>query len=164
MQRWRNRAASHLDLYHRVTILASNRCLRATLDTWRRKLRDKRQRDWRNDMRTKMRTIQNTREDKLRKDAWSKWRQLYQSHLSGQHYVVLLIRRSLRQWKRRLVTIDHLEAAADELSVKLEGSAVGRCFIKWQQMARTRGAERTVGDRVALRVMGEVMHVWKKHA
>jgi protein SFI1 len=163
MERWRNRTASELELYSRVTTLADTRCLRAALTIWESRLKEKRQTEWRNDMRMKMKTVREKREGKLRKDAWAKWRQSYRSHLSGQHYTERLVLRFFRRWKTKLSAVDHLEAAADGFLNGREDRAVNRCWDYWRRAVELRNAERSVVERVSLRIMEDAMSVWKKH-
>lgn len=162
MQRWRSQTASELDLYSRVTILANNRCLRVALGAWRSRTKEKKQLDWRNDMRNKMKSIREKREITLIKDAWAKWRQSYRSHLSGQHYTERLILQFFQRWKRRLSEVDHLEATGDGFLNVKEHKDVERCWSYWRRAVELRNAEKSIAESVGLRIMGDVMDVWKQ--
>lgn len=164
MERWRNRTASELDLYSRVSTLNNNQCLRAALRAWKSRLKEKRQTEWRNDMRSKMKTVREKREGKLRKDAWAKWRQSYRSHLSGLHYTERLVLRFFRRWKTKLLTVDYLEAAGDVFLNGKDGRVAERCWSYWRRAVELRNAERSVADNVRLRIIGNVMNIWKQHA
>lgn len=162
MQRWWSRTSSQLDLYSRVSTLANNRCLRAVLDAWKLKLKGKRQSDWRNSMRSKMKSIREKREGKLRNDAWAKWRQSYRSHLSGQLYAEHLVLRFFRRWKTRLLVMDHLEAAGDEFLHVQKRKTAEKYWLCWRRALELRNAQRSVVESVGLRVMGDALVVWKK--
>lgn len=163
MQRWRNQTASQLELYDRVSALANNRGLRAALATWKSRLKEKKQTEWRNDMRRKMTSVREKREAKLRKDAWAKWRQSYRSHLSEQHYAERLVLRLFRRWKTRFLAVDHLEVVGDQFLDAKENRAVERCWTFWRRAVELRNVERTVSESVGLRIMGNTMEVWKQH-
>ncbi|GBE82341.1 hypothetical protein SCP_0407250 [Sparassis crispa] len=161
LQRWRERTAEHHELYKRVYELSNNRRLKLALHVWKTKLKEKKQANWRNDMRAKMKTVRENHETKLVKDAWAKWRQSYQSHLSGQQYSEKLVIRFLRRWKLRLGSLDQLDAAADHFIYAKEVEQVSKCWDMWRCTMEVRKAERTITERVGLRVMGDVMDVWR---
>lgn len=162
MERWRSQTASHIELESQVTTLANTRRLRVAFVGWRSRLKEKRQTDWRNDMRGKMKSVRENREGKLRKDAWAKWRQSYRSHLSGQHYIDHLVLRCFRKWRTRLLDIDHLEAAGDEFLRLKEAKGAERCLTYWRRAAELRNAERSVTETVSLRILASKMDLWKK--
>jgi protein SFI1 len=115
-------------------------------------------------MRKKMKTVRENREGKLRKDAWAKWRQSYRSHISGQHYTERLLLRFFQQWKTKLLEVDHLEAAGDEIWNGRDRRATERCWTYWKRAAELRSTERSVLASVGLRMMGNIMDIWKKRA
>lgn len=163
-QRWRSIGGSHRDLYHRVTILSNNRRQKAAFKAWIIKRKEKKQFDWRNDMRAKMKTIRDTRENKLRNDVWAKWRLSYRARLSGQHFTERLVLRAFNCWKAELYKVDHLEAAADEFQRVSGVKTVDRCWNRWVHVNDVKYAERILVERVGLRVMGEAMGVWMRRA
>jgi protein SFI1 len=115
-------------------------------------------------MRSKMKTVREKREGKLRKDAWAKWRQSYRSHLSGQHYTERLVLRFFQWWKTKLLEMDHLEAAGDAFFSGKDRKAAERCWSYWRRTAELRNAERLIVESIGLRIMGNAMDIWKKHA
>ncbi|EGO20886.1 hypothetical protein SERLADRAFT_452027 [Serpula lacrymans var. lacrymans S7.9] len=164
LHRWRNSTASRVELLGRVTVIANNRCLRVSVNQWKAKLKERRQAMWRNEMRSKMKTVRESRETLLKKDAWAKWRQSYRSHLSEQHYNERLVLRLFERWSLKLMEKDHLEAASEQFTKISDGRMVGRCFEFWKRQLQMKNNERMVVRRVGLRVMGEAMDVWKKHS
>jgi protein SFI1 len=147
----------------RVVHLADQRCLKAAFRVWAFKLKEKKRTDWQHMMRTKMKLIQDRREGKLRKDAWAKWRQSYQSHLSRQHYAERLILRFYRRWEDSLAKLDHMEAVADEHQYVIEERTVERCWDCWRKAMQMKMMEKTMSERVGLRIMGKVIDIWKQH-
>jgi protein SFI1 len=115
-------------------------------------------------MRAKMKTIRETRENKLRKDFWVKWRQGHHSRLSSQHYTTQLVLRTFNHWKAKLYEVDQLEAAADEFQRVSGAKTLERCWNHWAHVNDIKYAERILAERVGLRVLGEGMEVWKRHA
>lgn len=162
MERWRNQTASRLELQSQVATLANTRHLRAAFVGWRSRLKEKRQIDWRNDMRGKMKSVREKRERKLRKDAWAKWRQSYRSHLSGQHYIDHLVLRCFQKWRTRLSDIDRLEVAGDEFLRLKEAKGVEGCLTYWRRAAELRNAGRSVTETVSLRILVSKMDLWRK--
>jgi protein SFI1 len=114
-------------------------------------------------MRAKMKTIRETREDKLRKDSWIKWRQYCHSRLSAQHYAGRLVLLTFNRWKTKLYEVDHLEAVADEFRGLSGTKALERCWNRWVHVNDITFAERILVERVGLRILGEGMEVWKRH-
>jgi protein SFI1 len=161
-QRWRARTANRHGFLSRIDDLSNGRCLKAAFHMWKAKLQAKQQAQWRDAMRHKLKVVRTKREGKLKKDAWAKWRQSYQSHLSGQHYTERLVLRFFVQWKRKLMEVDHMEATADELTGMHEERGLARCWKVWRRSAELRTTERLMVERVDLRVMSEVVHAWKR--
>jgi protein SFI1 len=125
-------------------------------------LKTKRQTKWRDEMRAKMKIVRQVKDVKLREDAWAKWRRSYQSHLSGQHYAERLVLRCFQRWRERLCMFDRMEAAADEfLSITVSGN-VERCWDHWKTAIEMRNAENTISHRVGLRMVANVLRIWRK--
>ncbi|TRM57576.1 hypothetical protein BD626DRAFT_574365 [Schizophyllum amplum] len=162
VQRWRARTAQSQDLYDRVTLLSNKRCLRAFVNKWRVRTREKQQAEWRNAMRRKIKLVRDHREARLKKDAWSKWRQAWKSHLAEQHHAEKTVTRCFKQWKQRLITLDERDAVADEFARATEEGAVARCWTKWRRTLDLQRTEHEMGNRVALRLVGEAMTIWKR--
>ncbi|KAH7912247.1 hypothetical protein BJ138DRAFT_1178988 [Hygrophoropsis aurantiaca] len=163
LRRWRNATASILEHREQIAKLADQRCLRSAMTAWKARLKEKRQIAWRNDMRAKMKITREKREAKLRKDAWAKWRQSYRSHLSEQQYNERLVMRFFRRWNAQVAKTDRMEATADEFYGAHEGRVMANCWKRWHRVLVVRDAEKMVARKVGMRVMGEVMDVWKKH-
>jgi protein SFI1 len=161
IQRWRARTSALKQVSQRVTALSNNRHMKAAFRAWRIELKEKKQLNWRNEMRFKMKTIRDNREDKMRTDAWAKWRQLFQSRLAEQHYDKCLVLRALRHWKNQLAAVDHLDAAADDLARKTETRIVRKCWSFWHKAHELREVEKMIQESIGLRVMTDVLNVWK---
>lgn len=164
LQRWRKLTASRHELYRCVTNLSDSQCLKSAIAQWKKKLKEKDQAKWRDEMRHKMKTIKDKVGLRLRKDAWAKWRQSYLSHLSSQHYAEHLLFRFYCCWKERLSRLDGLEEAADLHLEIVEQGCVGRCWNLWKRASDMRNAERELLQRVKLRLMGNAIDIWRKHA
>lgn len=162
LQRWRERTATRHELYQRVSALSDNRRLKLAIQLWKMKLKEKKQSDWRNEMRTKMKIVRDARESKLRKDAWAKWRQSYQSHLSDRHYSQRLVLRFFQKWKAKFGQVDDLDAVADHFAYGKEQILMEKCWDLWRRALELRRAETVMAERVGLRVMGDAMNVWKR--
>ncbi|KAF8078011.1 hypothetical protein FPV67DRAFT_1403819 [Lyophyllum atratum] len=163
LQRWRSATASRRDLYRRITSLSDTRYLRRAISIWRTRLREREQNKWRLGMRQKMKAIRDKRERKLRKDAWAKWRQLYRSHLSGQHYTQNLVHRFYYCWKKRLSAIVEYEEMADNAFLACQDRAIETYWNRWRNVRELRASEQIISERVGLRVMGEAMALWQKN-
>ncbi|KAG5654501.1 hypothetical protein H0H81_001142 [Sphagnurus paluster] len=144
LQRWRTRTASRREIYKQIINLSNTRCLRKLINTWRSRLREKQQNKWRQGMRQKMKIIREIHERKLRKDAWAKWRQSY-------------------RWKKRVSAIAELDNIADHAYGANQEKAVVKCWNHWRNAMEMRNSERTMSDRIALRLMGEAMSAWYKN-
>ena len=103
-----------------------------------------------------------SREAALRRDAWARWRQLYQSRLMQQRFAVRLVERYFERWKDRLRNVDAMKGRADHVVVAREGKTVVRCWDSWVRAVELRSAEREVSERVGPRVVRGSMAFWRQ--
>ena len=144
--------------------LTNARCLRAALTLWKAKLKEKRQVAWRHDMRARMKTIRGTRDLKIQKDAWAKWRQSFRSHLSELQYSERIVLRFFLRWKSSLSKLDYLDTAAEQFYHRTACSAVVQTWKRWKRAFAISDAEKVVTAKIGLRVRRGVMQKWKKYA
>ncbi|KAI0637076.1 hypothetical protein C8Q77DRAFT_1215897 [Trametes polyzona] len=164
LQHWRKRTAARRELYLRVAALSDRRCLKRALHVWKLKLKEKKQIQWREDMRARMKAVRERDELRLKKDAWAKWRQSYRSHLSDHHFARKLVIRFFNRWKDKVRSLDGLDAAAEHFVYAKEERAVERCWDTWRRATQLRLAEKSLRERMDLRIMANAMDVWKRHA
>lgn len=136
--------------------------MKLAFQLWRVKLKEKKQVDWRNDMRAKMKIVRDAQENKLKKDAWAKWRQSYQSHLSDRHYERRVVTRFFKKWKVHHTRVEDLDSVADHFLYAKEQTQAERCWDLWRRALEMRRAEVVVAERVGLRILGSAMDVWKR--
>ncbi|KAI0781045.1 hypothetical protein BD413DRAFT_462348 [Trametes elegans] len=163
LQHWRKRAAVHRELYLRVAALSDRRCLKRTMTVWRLKFKEKRQIQWREDMRARMKAVRERGELRLKKDAWAKWRQSYRSHLSEQQLSRKLVQRFFTRWKSRLRSVDELDAVADHFLHDRDVGIVERCWDIWRHATELQIAEKAMRARLDLRIMTNAMDVWRQN-
>lgn len=145
-----------------MTALSNRRCLKLACNLWKAKLREKKQANWRDDMRARMKAVRDRNEERVKKDAWAKWRQSYRSHLSEVQFSRRLLLRFFNRWKACLVQLDQLEAAAEHLRrVRMERQ-IELSWDLWHRAAELRHAERIMRERVDLRIMANVVDAWKR--
>jgi protein SFI1 len=125
-------------------------------------LQERRKAAWRADMRLRMQTVRSLREAALRRDAWARWRQLYQSRLMQQRITVRLVERCFERWKDRLREMNAMKERADQVAVTREGKVVVRCWDAWVRVSELRSAERDVSERVGVRLVRECMAFWRQ--
>ncbi len=158
--------SSRLDAYRRTcqtaNAMADKHQMKKAFFRWRRSLVGKQNENWRNSMRSKMKIVRTKREQRVRKDAWAKWRQSYRSHLSDQHYKKRLSLRIFKRWKVKLSAVDGLEDVADEVQHARAEHAVERYWTRWRQMTHLRAAESVIAQQVGQRVKRQVMKTWRK--
>lgn len=118
---------------------------------------------WREDMRARMKMVRERDELRLKKDAWAKWRQSYLSHQAEHQFSQKLVKRFFSRWKSRVGRLDQLDAAAEHFVYAKEERAMERCWDIWRRTAELRIAERSLRERVDLRIMAGAMEVWTKH-
>ncbi|THU99321.1 hypothetical protein K435DRAFT_751904 [Dendrothele bispora CBS 962.96] len=162
LQTWRRRTAEKTALYERVEDVANNRFLLKFYKKWKLRIKEKHAAQWRHDMRVKIHAVRKSRNEKLRKDAWAKWRQSYQSHLADQRYAEQLVVRLFRFWQGRIVQLKELKLVAEEASQTRIGTVAVDCWERWRLLADLRKREKVVAGRVDLRIMGETLTVFKK--
>lgn len=162
LRSWRNATASRLEMHARAASIADARCLRFALDIWSAKHKQKKQLQWRHDMRAKMKTVRERHETKLVKYAWVKWQQSHRSLLNELQYNERIVARFFLRWKTCLLKLDRMDSAADEFSQRIKGGAAHRAWKHWQKAIAARDAGKTVAHKAALRIKGIVMDLWKK--
>jgi hypothetical protein len=161
-QRWRTRAAHLRDLEQHVQAIADTKCQRRALDVWRGARQQRAQERWRAEMREKMKIVRSEREAKLRKDAWAKWRQLYRSHISQQHYSAHLVLRTFGAWRARLAKLDELDAMVERFEERGALGALRRAWETWKSAKELRAKEAVVAHRVGLRIKRRALLAWKQ--
>ncbi|KAH8106712.1 Sfi1 spindle body protein-domain-containing protein [Cristinia sonorae] len=161
IHKWRTRTAQHKALYERIATLSNNRRLRLAIQTWKGKLREKRQSQWRNDMRSKMKLVRNNHERKLVRDAWTTWRLGFQAHSADEHLSQKLLLRFFNKWRARLGSLDALDTAGDRFIAVRDSMALDRSWQVWRHSFHILQSERTMTDRVGMRLLSEAMVVWK---
>ncbi|KAI0670486.1 Sfi1 spindle body protein-domain-containing protein [Trametes maxima] len=164
LQYWRKRTAARRELHLRIAALSDRRCLKRAFHVWKLKLKEKKQVHWREDMRARMKIVRERDELRLKKDAWAKWRQSHLSHLSEHHFERKVIVRFFNRWKCRVGKLDELDAVAEHFAYVREERAVERCWDVWRRGAELRLAEKTIRERVDLRVMTSTMDTWRRHS
>ncbi|KAG2158311.1 uncharacterized protein EDB93DRAFT_1120813 [Suillus bovinus] len=162
LRSWRNATATRLEMHARAASIADVRCLRFAIGAWHAKHKQKKQLQWRNDMRAKMKTVRERHETKLIKYAWIKWQQSHRSILKELQYNERIVARFFVRWKNSLLKLDHMDSAADEFTRRIKGSAAHRAWRHWQKAMAARDAGKTVAHKAALRIKGTVMDLWKK--
>ncbi len=163
---WRNRTAQRRELYLHVATLSDRRCLKRFYRVWQQKdqgcKHHRKQLEWREDMRGRMKTVRERGELRLRKDMWSKWRQSYLSRLAEQQFSRKVLARFFDRWKARLRKLDELEAAADYFEHDQDEKLRNRLWDDWRHRTELRHTEKTITARVNLRIMTNAMDVWRR--
>ena len=162
IHKWQSALARRREEVAQADARAGIHRLKVALARWHAHLQERRKAAWRADMRMRMQTVRSLREAALRRDAWARWRQLYQSHLMQQRFVVRLVERYFERWKDRLRNMDAMKGRADHVVVAREGKAAVRCWDSWVGAVELRSAEREVSESVGVRVVRESMAFWRQ--
>ncbi|KAK7043628.1 hypothetical protein VNI00_008239 [Paramarasmius palmivorus] len=164
LQRWRQRAAAHQELYSRVASVANARTLKAVFKAWKERtaerVKEKQQAAWRQEMRSKMAIVRKRHNEGIKREFFLRWRRAYQLRMAELHYNEQTAVRCYARWKEKLHGIYQLEASADQAYYE---AFVTRFWDHWRRAAELRIPERIIDNRVALRIKGEALTVWKKH-
>ncbi|KAI0302238.1 Sfi1 spindle body protein-domain-containing protein [Russula brevipes] len=162
VHKWRSALARRRERVAQADARANAYRQKTALAHWHAHLQERRKAAWRADMRVRMQTVRSLREAALRRDAWARWRQLYQSRLMQQRFAVRLVEGCFKRWKDRLWETDAMKGRADQLVVARQGGAVVRCWDSWVRAAELRRAERDVAERVGARVVRDSMVFWRQ--
>jgi len=162
VQKWQAKNQKRHEYRQQMCITFESRRLKWAMDVWRMKLHAKRQIQWRDSMRSRMKIVRLNREKKLKNDAWAKWRQLYQSRLSAQYYSKHLLARLFSQWRSRLAGVDAVDDAGENWAQVLDGRKLSKFWHVWRRASALRTTEGLLAERVNLRVMSGAITVWKK--
>ncbi|KAI0748015.1 hypothetical protein C8Q80DRAFT_1104403 [Daedaleopsis nitida] len=162
-QRWRQHTGADHELYQRVAALSDRRCLKRSFQIWKLRLKEKKQGQWREGMRARMKLVRERDERRLKKEMWAKWRQSYLTRLSEQQFSRKVVGRFFKRWKIKVKSLDQLEAAADHFIYNREADMVDRYWESWRRAAKLRRAERIIRARVELRIMVNAIDVWRQN-
>ena len=163
MQRWRERTAARRELFLRVAALCNRRLLKRFFQVWKLKFKEKKQVQWREDMRARMKAVRERDELRLKRELWATWRQAYLSHVSERKFSRKVTARFFNRWKGKLHRLDELDAAADHFVFVREEKIIDRYWESWRRVLELRRAEKTVKERVGLRIMTNAMDNWRSH-
>ncbi|KAL4254064.1 hypothetical protein ABKN59_002448 [Abortiporus biennis] len=161
IHKWRNLTATRLEQYHRVAQLSNQRRMKLALHIWKSKFREKKQIEWRNDMRARMKKIRENRDRRLLEFVWTKWRQGHELHLADSRFSQNAVVRCWTIWKSKLASLDGLDATADMFLHEKEIGVVENFWRTWRHAASLKTAERTMSDRVALRIQAQYWDAWR---
>ncbi|RPD79963.1 hypothetical protein L226DRAFT_550172 [Lentinus tigrinus ALCF2SS1-7] len=161
-QRWRQRTAARRELFLRVATLCNRRFLKRFFQVWKTKYKEKKQVQWREDMRARMKAVRERDELRLKRELWARWRQVYLSHVSEQQFSRKITARFLNRWKDKLRQLDELDAAAEHFVYVREEKVVDRYWESWRRALDLRRAEKIMKERVGLRLMSNGMDTWRR--
>ncbi|KAI0273395.1 hypothetical protein BC834DRAFT_921486 [Gloeopeniophorella convolvens] len=162
IHKWRAALARTRELAAHADARAAAARKATALGYWHARLHGRRQAAWRADMRARMHTLRARRDAALRKDAWARWRQLYQSRLVQQRGAARALGRCFAAWRARLAEVRALGAHAEERARERDGVAVVQCWDAWRRAAELRGLERALAEKVHGRVLREAVEVWRQ--
>ncbi len=162
LQRWRQRTASRRELLLRVGSLSNRRLLKRFFQVWKLKHKEKKQVQWREDMRARMKTVRERDELRVKRDLWAKWRQIYLSRVSEQQLSRKVTAKFFNRWKSKLKQLDELDAAADHFIYVREEKVLDRYWESWRLAIELRRAEKSLKERVELRIMANAMDRWRR--
>ena len=114
-------------------------------------------------MRHRMKLVREKHEFGLLRDAWIQWRQAQEMRLADVHYDKVVVKRYLRMWKLKLVGLDQLNTVCDAFVARKDDALVEGCWDLWRREASMRRTEAVIANKVALRVLGNAVEVWKSH-
>lgn len=162
MQKWQAKLQKQRQHHEKITTMFQSRHLKWAMDLWMTKLHAKRQIQWRDSMRSRMKIVRLNREKKLKNDTWGKWRQVYQSRLSTQYYSKYLLGLFFSRWKRRLEGVDVIGDAGYALAHVFNSRKVSKFWHIWKKASMLRATERLLAERVNLRIMSNAVAMWKR--
>ncbi|KIY50867.1 hypothetical protein FISHEDRAFT_22101, partial [Fistulina hepatica ATCC 64428] len=161
LQCWRERVATRRDLLARVAQVSNARCLERALIMWRERLVARQQAAWRASMREKMKIVRDTRINRIRKEAWAKWRQTWCVCLAKHQHDARVISRVFLRWRTRTLGLEGFEMTADEALMRVDQNRTRRCWEVWRSATYLRTVEHSVATSVDLRIMSTAMSKWE---
>ncbi|KAI8998736.1 Sfi1 spindle body protein-domain-containing protein [Trametes punicea] len=161
LQHWHRRTAARRELYLRVAALSNRRCLKRAFHTWKVRVKEKKQVQWREDMRARMKTVRERDELRLKKEKWARWRQAYCLQTLERQFMQRFLIRHFVRWKSRLRRLDELDAAAEHFVYAKEERVVEQSWDTWRRATELRLAERILREKFDIRIMANAMHTWR---
>jgi protein SFI1 len=140
----------------------NTRRLKRFLRVWTNRLKTRQREKWRQDMRVKLKTVQNKRELRAQKDAWAKWQHLYHLHLAAHRYNEHLAITLFKRWYCRLSRIDRLETHADEAIQHQLQRLVIRGWTHWKRALELSLCRKTFTEQANRRTLESNMLIWRR--
>jgi protein SFI1 len=160
--RWKTRTTENRQLLKRVSLLADTRLLRAVLHTWDARMMNRRRAATQHAMQVKLSDFRRIREQRILKDAWSKWRQSYRSHLAQQYHQERLVFQAYRRWKDRILGYRDMEIRAVQYSTDKVWTLAGVLWCHWNAKTPIAYAERIVTEKRAKRIVRHALTIWHR--
>lgn len=149
-----------------MSALSDRRYLKRFYRLWQQRDQDRKhhrkQLEWREDMRGRMKAVRERGELRLKKNMWWKWRQSYLSGLAEQQFSRKVLTRFVNKWRTRLRKLDELEAAADYFEHEQDERLRNNLWDAWRHRTELHHVEKTMTARVNLRIMANAMDVWRR--
>jgi protein SFI1 len=158
--RWKTRTIDNRQLLERVSLLSDARLLRAVLHTWNARMMNRRRAATQHAMQVKLSDFRTIREQRILKDAWSKWRQSYQSHLVQQQYQERLVLQVYRRWKDRILGCRDMETRAVQYSTGKAWRLAGALWCHWSAKTPIAYAERIATEKRGTRIVRHALTIW----
>ncbi|KAK2466973.1 hypothetical protein APHAL10511_001231 [Amanita phalloides] len=164
LQYWRKKLASRQLLHEHAMITLGRKRLKQYFNLWVGRLKLRRQEKWRQDMRMRMKAIQDKQESRIEKYAWAQWRRRYDLHLASQNYNSQLTLAFFKRWKMKLANVDRLNTIAYDAHRLASRRLIIQIWMKWQHALKLLLTEKIVMRRGCMKVMERVVTIWRKRA
>ncbi|KAF9453199.1 hypothetical protein P691DRAFT_801539 [Macrolepiota fuliginosa MF-IS2] len=163
LHHWSNLLTHRRVKYEDAAVLDDERRLFATLTFWRKRLLEKQQARWRNDMRSRMKAIKDRQNLRIFRDAWVSWRQKSQLVFADRLHNRRVLLLAFLKWKGIFSRVDAIQGKEEQLVALRDQRLLLQYWQTWRATTGIAGAEKEMVDRVHARVIWDAWSIWRKH-
>ncbi|KAF8654207.1 hypothetical protein AX16_003733 [Volvariella volvacea WC 439] len=154
-RRWQANTIRRIEAMKAYAEMSDKHTLIRHFSIWRKKYKEKKQNAWREDMRRRMKVIQDRRNRHLLIRMWKKWYQLHLAELLRQRSSEKQLVQYVDHWYNRLLRLREMEIQADTF---IAFNLQQRYWIRLKKEVYARYFSRQID----VRIMSDAMTVWQK--
>ncbi|KAH8117554.1 Sfi1 spindle body protein-domain-containing protein [Phellopilus nigrolimitatus] len=161
LEKWKLRLQTRRKDYSQIGRRHDIHLIKISMTVWLNRLKTRRVTQWKDDMRKRMSYIRKKRDDRIRREAWTRWKHLHQGELADSHYDRRLTSKMFAVWQSQLTRMDHLEAVAIDFMQLSEQNRAANLWDFWKRQTNLYESGKIIRDRVDARLLVSSLGTWK---
>ncbi|KZT42095.1 hypothetical protein SISSUDRAFT_1042035 [Sistotremastrum suecicum HHB10207 ss-3] len=163
LRRWREAYSKQRDRNESLEAHALAFTVSRYFTVWRRRLRERQVKAWRDEIRRKMAILKSARDKTLCKEAWARWRRRYHLNQLEKGFRLRALSRAMETWHSRINQRNRMVSAAQNLADLFENRRMVQLFQRWCHMTQLSSIERRVHQVGQRRLKQNFLHLWNRY-